>query len=546
MAEQEEKIISEGDPVNERHPKKKPDFDDLFLMVGGFGRCSILLYSFMCAMSIPIGCQLLAQVFYGATPKFHCISAIAIPSNISCAVGKCCSNCTGYEFRDVFSSVVSEWNLICDKSHLKAMTQAVYMAGVLVGSVAVGHISDRFGRRVSVFLSIAMLAVFGTSSAWADCLSLFAFLRFWAGVATAGCLLARFVYCMELSLTSNKTAVGFVNNTFIAVGFTALSLFAYLIRDWRYLVTALSIINAPLLLFWNWIPESPRWLVAKDRLDEAQVVMETFARINRVRVDPRALRELIEEVKRAEPKRAKGNQQYGLMDLVRTSKLRKRTVICCFSWFVNALVFFGINLSLKNMAGNMYLNFFILCIIEFPSQLGCWFLMKKYGRRLPYCSYMFLCGVACVLVLAVPDEKGNQPIVTGMAIVGKFFVATTFVGIYVFTAELYPTLIRNMAVGISSMSARVGGIIAPYVVLLADLPNLDRSLPLIIFGISGIAAGLSALGLPETLFTPMPQTVEEAEAWDEDYSLPCMAKRNSERQSNNEMVALSESTQDMS
>ena len=37
---------------------------------------------------------------------------------------------------------------------------------------------------------------------------------------------------------------------------------------------------------------------------------------------------------------------------------------------------------------------------------------------------------------------GNQPIVTGLAIVGKFFVATTFVGIYVFTAELYPTLIR--------------------------------------------------------------------------------------------------------
>ena len=31
------------------------------------------------------------------------------------------------------------------------------MAGILVGSVAVGHISDRFGRRLSIFLSIAML-----------------------------------------------------------------------------------------------------------------------------------------------------------------------------------------------------------------------------------------------------------------------------------------------------------------------------------------------------------------------------------------------------
>ena len=108
MAEQEEKMVDEGNLINDTWPKKKPDFDDLFLMVGGFGRCSILLYSFMCAMSVPIGCQLLAQVFYGATPKFHCISPIATTSNASCAVGKCCLNCTSYEFRDVFSSVVSE------------------------------------------------------------------------------------------------------------------------------------------------------------------------------------------------------------------------------------------------------------------------------------------------------------------------------------------------------------------------------------------------------------------------------------------------------
>ena len=48
-----------------------------------------------------------------------------------------------------------QWNLICDRSHLKAMTQAVYMAGLLVGSIVFSAISDHFGRKFGVFLSIA-------------------------------------------------------------------------------------------------------------------------------------------------------------------------------------------------------------------------------------------------------------------------------------------------------------------------------------------------------------------------------------------------------
>ena len=50
-----------------------------------------------------------------------------------------------------------QWGLICDRGHLKAMTQAVYMAGLLVGAVAFGSISDHFGRKISFFTSIGFL-----------------------------------------------------------------------------------------------------------------------------------------------------------------------------------------------------------------------------------------------------------------------------------------------------------------------------------------------------------------------------------------------------
>lgn len=52
---------------------------------------------------------------------------------------------------------------------------------------------------------------------------------------------------------------------------------------------------------------------------------------------------------------------------------------------------------------------------------------------------------------------------------GKFGVTSPFSMLYVFTAELYPTLVRNMAVGITSMASRVGSIIAPYFVYLGEM-----------------------------------------------------------------------------
>jgi OCT family organic cation transporter-like MFS transporter 4/5 len=93
--------------------------------------------------------------------------------------------------------------------------------------------------------------VCGTSSGFADCLSLFAILRFFAGAGNAGCLLVRYVYCMELVTTKHRTAAGFLCNIFVSLGFTTLSLFAYLIRDWRYLMLAVTIPAAPLIFFWK-------------------------------------------------------------------------------------------------------------------------------------------------------------------------------------------------------------------------------------------------------------------------------------------------------
>ena len=60
--------------------------------------------------------------------------------------------------------------------------------------------------------------------------------------------------------------------------------------------------------------------------------------------------------------------------------IRLDQFILCFVLtfrFVNALVYFGLSLNVKNLAGDMYLNFFILIIIELPSALLAWFCLQR-------------------------------------------------------------------------------------------------------------------------------------------------------------------------
>ena len=93
------------------------------------------------------------------------------------------------------------------------------------------------------------------------------------------------------------------------------------------------------------------------------------------------------------------------------------------------------------------------------------------------------------------------------------------------------------------MTARVGGIIAPYIVFLVStdvLFNLvyilssctipffkndfTQNLAFVVLGAMAFSAGFLALFLPETLFSPMPQTGDQVESWTEDFGLPCRTR----------------------
>ncbi|KAL8164853.1 UNVERIFIED_CONTAM: hypothetical protein K2H54_011043 [Gekko kuhli] len=97
-------------------------------------------------------------------------------------------------------------------------------------------------------------------------------------------------------------------------------------------------------------------------------------------------------------------------------------------------------------------------------------------------------------------------VITVLAIIGKFSMSGSFSTSYVFSAELFPTVVRQTGVGVCSVSARVAGIISP---LISLLEKYHASIPVVIFGSTAVAGGILCLLLPETRGKDLPDWVDD-------------------------------------
>ncbi|XP_070567958.1 organic cation transporter protein-like isoform X1 [Ptychodera flava] len=416
-----------------------------------------------------------------------------------------------YDTSQFKSTVNQQFDLVCDRFYLDALSTSVYMSGNLIGGVIYGVIMDKFGRMPGLMLAFTFMIIFGVIQAFAVNYAMFVVIRFLLSVASYSVYMAGFIIATEYIGPSKRTIAGMVYPMFYSVGYMLLTLYAYFIREWCILQLVITVPNVLFLTYWWIIPESPRWLLSVGRDEEAEIVIRKCAKINKVEVpahlfDGTWIPALNEQSK----ENISSEERYSALDLVRLPNMRKKSLIMFYIWTINNLVYFGISYNTSALAGDDYINAFLSALVEIPAYaIGIWMMDFRYlGRRWSLCITMVLSGIGCICAALIPACGPFAWIEITSAMIGKFAITSSYGMIYVYALELFPTPVRSIGIGLCSMFSCIGGILAPQALLFGDL---WKPLPFLVFGVTSIIAGILTLPLPETRREKLPETMEEGE-----------------------------------
>lgn len=413
----------------------------------------------------------------------------------------------GWDYdRSVYvSTIVTEWDLVCGYRQLRQMAQSIYMAGVLVGALVLGGLSDRFGRKAMLMWSYLQLGVMGTCTAFAPNYASYCVFRFAGGMALSGfglsiaCLVVEWIPTPYRAITVAITGFAYTLGQIILAGV------AYAVPHWRWLQLSVSLPFFVFLLYSWWLAESARWLVLSGRAERAVRVLQRVAAFNNRRDEGDKITvEMLKSNMKEELAALKSS--YTVSDLVRTPVIRHIFFCLSIVWFSISFSYYGLAMDLQNFGVSIYLIQVIFGAVDFPAKVVVTVSLSYVGRRLSLVVALFLAGLVIVANIFVPTEL--QTVRTALAVIGKGCLSASFNCVFLYTTELYPTPIRQTGLGFGSTMARVGGIVAPLVKMMDEYYPF---LPPAVYGVAPVVAAVAAAFLPETLNAPLPDTIEEVE-----------------------------------
>lgn len=249
--------------------------------------------------------------------------------------------------------------------------------------------------------------------------------------------------------------------------------------------------------------------------------MAMIAKENSMEVPDNLFESLQAISKKATYEESQNSSKGSLFDILKRPGLRTKFLLITLGWTANVTAYRGITLNFQNFEGSEFRNWFLLAVVEFPSNILSWYLMDtRLGRRWANSLTMSLGGLSLCLPMVMPASWPSGVIVASLF--GKCLCNMAYNVVYQQTAELFPTPVRNQGMSYSSAIGAGANFALPY---LASLGKFRVWLPLVIMGAVCLTSGILSAFLPETLFENLPQTLEDGDSFGKDQKFFSLARK---------------------
>jgi len=370
--------------------------------------------------------------------------------------------------------------------------------GQFAGALIFGALAERYGRIRSAAGATAVMSVMSVACALAGNFPALLVLRLIQGIGVGGEMPVAAVYINELSKAHGRGKFFLLYEMIFPIGLMMTGQIGAIVvpmLGWQsmFLIGGIpGLIIAALLLR---LRESPRWLIGRGRLNEAETIIEEMERAAGVEPAPAALR----DVPSTPDVRPPRTRWFELL----SPAYRARTLAV---WVLWACAYFITN-GLNNWMPTLYNRVYGLSlqeslragtlnnIAQVALLLVCAFVIDRVGRR----RWMTVCFVAGALLLAVLGTfaSGSVGAVIALVTISYGIVGSANAVLYLYTPEIYPTRMRAIATGAATCWLRLASAAAPLLVGYLVAARGTGAV-FLMFAAAGVIGALAAAWMVET------------------------------------------------
>lgn len=405
------------------------------------------------------------------------------------------------------NTIVTEWDLVCERRYMVELTQTIYMIGGF-STLFSGYFGDKFGRRrcILAYLYSLSLVLLVSNTLFLKHIGLstnlkyiiYCITQFFNGILGFCIYCTTYVLLIELTTEKYHILVSNLNLYFYVFGELVVLGLGYFIKEWliiNYIVTGTAIFLSILCTFF--LVESPLWLIENKPDKSSEDLFKSIARLNGKTYEYSLI---INENDSDHDEKEETSQitvRYLLDQFVFPWKNLLRTLCLSYIWVAVNVLYFGVSLGITSIKQtiNPYLIYLFSSLSEAVGYTLVVPLNTRYGHRLSNIAYFFLAALTLLIVslfnmnLFIINNKFYQNfLIILLTSIGKCMVSASFNTCFVYTSEKYDTFTRNFAILYYSGIGCIGSIIAPQINLSSQ--TVWQPLSYFIFSIFSCIAAL--------------------------------------------------------